>query len=373
VCDTDGDDQAARRRREAVRERYAAVASESGSGTGTASSGANRPGATGACCGSETAGDVGAAADGDSGSDTDSDADADTTADGGCCTPEPESTADGDAAEAARRLGYDEAALAAAGAANLGLGCGNPEAIADLEPGETVLDLGSGGGFDCFLAADAVGPSGRVVGVDMTPAMVERARETARERDGTDGAPVEFRLGEIEHLPVADGVVDVVISNCVINLSPSKPQVFRDAYRVLRPGGRLAVSDVVATAPVPSEVRSDLEAISACVGGAARVDAVERYLRDAGFVDVDVTFDEGGEEVVDGWVDDGGAESADTDADTDTDTDDGRRPPSAFVGPASITARKPESTTPAGDNSGSPEDAPAPATRCGDGCGSGSD
>jgi len=161
--------------------------------------------------------------------------------------------------------------------ANLGLGCGNPTAIASLEPGETVLDLGSGGGFDCFLAAREVGPDGRVIGVDMTPEMVERARENVEKNDADT---VEFRLGEIEHLPVADESVDAIISNCVINLSPRKPQVFREAFRVLGPGGRLAVSDVVQTAPFPDDVRLDPSSVSACVAGAATIDEVESMLTD---------------------------------------------------------------------------------------------
>ena len=164
--------------------------------------------------------------------------------------------------------------------ANLGLGCGNPIALASLRPGETVLDLGSGAGFDCFLAAGAVGETGHVIGVDMTHEMLRKARQNAVQGGYTN---VEFRLGEIEHLPVADASVDVVISNCVINLSPEKAQVFRDAFRVLKPGGRLAVSDVVATAPFPETVRQNLVLLSSCVAGASLIEDVEQMLRAAGF------------------------------------------------------------------------------------------
>jgi len=167
--------------------------------------------------------------------------------------------------------------------ANLGLGCGNPIALASLRPGETVLDLGSGAGFDCFLAARAVGATGRVIGVDMTHEMLRKARANAEKGGYTN---VEFRLGEIEHLPVADASVDVVISNCVINLSPEKAQVFQDAFRVLKAGGRLAVSDVVATAPFPDEVQQDLALRAGCVAGASLLDDLEGMLTDAGFVDI---------------------------------------------------------------------------------------
>jgi SAM-dependent methyltransferase len=167
--------------------------------------------------------------------------------------------------------------------ANMGLGCGNPQAIASLRPGETVVDLGSGGGFDCFLAARAVGKSGHVIGVDMTPEMISKARENSETAGLTN---VEFRLGEIENLPVADQSVDVIISNCVINLSPEKANVFSDAFRVLKRGGRLAVADIVATAPIPEDLRNDLELHAGCVSGAAQVEELRAMLEEAGFVDV---------------------------------------------------------------------------------------
>jgi arsenite methyltransferase len=163
---------------------------------------------------------------------------------------------------------------------NLGLGCGNPLAIASLRGGETVIDLGSGAGFDCFLAARAVGDTGYVIGVDMTHEMLHKARANASQGGFTN---VEFRLGEIEHLPVADQSVDVIISNCVINLSPDKPQVFRDAFRVLKPGGRLAISDVVATAPFPDDLKHDLTLRSCCVSGASQLNDLEHMLQAAGF------------------------------------------------------------------------------------------
>jgi len=195
-----------------------------------------------------------------------------------CCSGEPA------AATPSSRLGYSAQDIESVPAgADLGLGCGNPQAIASLQPGEVVLDLGSGAGFDCFLAARQVGPSGRVIGVDMTPEMLARARANA-EKAGVSN--VEFRLGEIEHLPVADASADVVISNCVINLSPDKRSVMREAFRVLRPGGRLAVSDIVATGELPQAVRDDLRLISACIGGAAAIADLESMLREAGFVDV---------------------------------------------------------------------------------------
>ena len=168
----------------------------------------------------------------------------------------------------------------------LSLGCGDPITLAELVPGQTVLDLGSGGGIDCFLAARQVGPGGRVIGVDMTPAMLEKARLN-REKLNADN--VEFRLGEIEHLPVADSTVDVIISNCVINLSPDKSQVMSEAYRVLKPGGKLAVSDMVTDGPLPDEIKSSLSEWAGCVAGAPDRQEYIHIIQDAGFTDVHLT------------------------------------------------------------------------------------
>ncbi len=162
----------------------------------------------------------------------------------------------------------------------LSLGCGDPVTLAELQPGQTVIDLGSGGGIDCFLAARRVGPAGRVIGVDMTPSMIERARENQARLKADN---VEFRLGEIEHLPVGNEVADVVISNCVINLSPDKPQVLQEAYRVLKPGGKLAVSDIVTSGPLPESARADLAAWTGCVAGALEVTEYIEIIRSAGF------------------------------------------------------------------------------------------
>jgi SAM-dependent methyltransferase len=178
-------------------------------------------------------------------------------------------------------MGYSADELAAVPeGADLGLGCGNPQAMAALRSGETVLDLGSGGGFDCFLAARRVGKTGKVIGVDMTPEMVTKARSNAQKVDATN---VEFRLGEIEHLPVADESVDVILSNCVINLSPDKGAVFREAFRALKAGGRLAIADVVATKDMPPELAQSVEAMTGCVAGSAKVEQLELLLREAGF------------------------------------------------------------------------------------------
>ena len=197
-------------------------------------------------------------------------------------------------------LGYSDAELGAAPeGADLGLGCGNPQAIAALKPGETVLDLGSGAGFDCFLAARAVGEPGRVIGVDMTPEMLARARDNAR-KGGYDN--VEFRLGEIEHLPVADNSIDAIISNCVINLSPDKAQVFHEAFRTLKPGGRLAISDIVATAELPEAARQDLALYTGCMAGASLVDDLEAMLAAAGFEDIRIQPKDESREFIRDWA-----------------------------------------------------------------------
>jgi SAM-dependent methyltransferase len=193
---------------------------------------------------------------------------------------------------ASRDIGYsDEERGSVAEGADLGLGCGNPQGLASLRRGERVLDLGSGAGFDAFLAARQVGAEGHVIGVDMTAEMVARARANAAKSAISN---VEFRLGEIERLPVADQSVDVVISNCVINLSPDKPRTFREAFRVLVPGGRLAIADIVAIAPMPDALRDDPVAYTGCVAGAAPVADVEVMLREAGFSDVRIELRAGG-------------------------------------------------------------------------------
>ncbi|MBI3186271.1 MAG: arsenite methyltransferase [Gammaproteobacteria bacterium] len=210
-----------------------------------------------------------------------------------CSTPEVAGTA-------AEKLGYSTAdANAVPEGANLGLGCGNPQAIAALQPGETVLDLGSGAGFDACLAARAVGDKGRVIGVDMTHEMLAKARNNATSAGYTN---VEFRLGEIEHLPVADASVNVIISNCVINLSPDKPQVFREAFRVLRPGGRLAISDIVASAELPEDVRHDLALYTGCMAGASPINELEIYLREAGFADIRIQPKDTSREFIRDWA-----------------------------------------------------------------------
>ena len=209
----------------------------------------------------------------------------------GCCGPGAESTSEA--------LGYsaEERGNAPEGA-DLGLGCGNPQAIAELQPGERVLDLGSGAGFDAFLAARQVGETGLAIGVDMTTEMIAKARANIGK---TDLRNVEFRLGEIEHLPVADASVDVIMSNCVINLSTDKPAVFREAFRVLVPGGRLAISDIVALRDIPPDVRNDLEAYAGCVSGAAQVPEVEAMLAGAGFADIRVELKSNSASLVEGW------------------------------------------------------------------------
>jgi arsenite methyltransferase len=211
-----------------------------------------------------------------------------------CCGPSP--TVDGKA----REMGYSAEELAAVPeGANLGLGCGNPQAIAAMKTGEVVVDLGSGAGFDCLLAARQVGATGHVIGVDMTHEMLKKARENAA-RAGV--ANVEFRLGELEHLPIADNTADVILSNCVINLVPDKAQVFREAFRVLKPAGRLAISDVVNTKPLTPELAGDRALLCGCVAGAAPVLEVEAWLRAAGFRDVEVVVKLESRDLVATWA-----------------------------------------------------------------------
>ncbi|HWT76196.1 MAG TPA: arsenite methyltransferase [Mobilitalea sp.] len=197
-------------------------------------------------------------------------------------------------------IGYSEEDISnAPSESNMGLGCGNPVAIASLRQGETVLDLGSGGGFDCFIASKQVGETGYVIGVDMTPEMIKLARNNA---DNGGYGNVEFRLGEIEHLPVADSSVDVIISNCVINLSLDKEQVYQEAYRVLKSGGRLKVSDIAAKAPLPDDIRHDLISISACIGGAAYIDDIKDMMLNAGFHEVKLTEKVYDKTIIDSWL-----------------------------------------------------------------------
>lgn len=200
----------------------------------------------------------------------------------------------------AEALGYStEDSAIAPEAADLGLGCGNPLAIASLQQGQTVLDLGSGAGFDCFLAARAVGPSGRIIGVDMTHDMLAKARENGQKNGFTN---VEFRLGEIEALPMADNSVDVIISNCVINLSPEKQRVFNEAFRVLKPGGRLAVADMVATAALPDEIKSDWAAYTGCMAGASYISELEQMLREAGFENINIAPKDASRSFIREWL-----------------------------------------------------------------------
>lgn len=204
------------------------------------------------------------------------------------------------------RLGYSENDMnSVPEGADMGLGCGNPHAIASLQPGDTVVDLGSGGGFDVFLAAREVGESGQVIGIDMTPTMISKARNNA---DKVDSTNVEFRLGEIEHLPVADNSVDVIISNCVINLSPDKAQVFRDAFRILKPQGRLAISDVVATIELPEEMRNDKKLHAGCMAGASLIENLHSMLADAGFEKIAITPKDESRDFIRDWAPGSGVE-----------------------------------------------------------------
>jgi arsenite methyltransferase len=219
---------------------------------------------------------------------------------GDCCSTS--CCSDGDAKATSMELGYSSSDVnEVPEGANMGLGCGNPRAIASLKVGETVLDLGSGGGFDCFLAVKEVGTLGTVIGVDMTPDMVSKARTNA-EQAGHEN--VEFRLGEIENLPIADGAVDVIISNCVVNLSPDKSKVFQEAYRALKPGGRLAISDIVASAELPEEQQNDMALFTGCMAGASLVAEVESMLKEAGFASVAITPKDNSKDFIRKWAPD---------------------------------------------------------------------
>ncbi len=218
-----------------------------------------------------------------------------------CCTP-----SGSESIEVSEKLGYSKEDLEALPVeSNMGLGCGNPIAIASLKEGEAVVDLGSGGGIDCFLASMKVGETGRVIGIDMTPPMLLKARQAAAEGGFVN---VEFRLGEIEHLPVANDTVDVIISNCVINLSPDKPQVLRDAWRVLKKGGRLAISDVVTVGDMPEAIRSDLDAYAGCIAGSVSVTLYKEMLTEAGFSKVEICLNEASGEFIKDWFPGTGAE-----------------------------------------------------------------
>ena len=262
---------------ETVRERYGKVAKADGISIGTS------PAAS--CCGS-------------------SGGSAETNAVSSCCggpevTPEQMSSV----------MGYSREDMAdVVEGANMGLGCGNPVALASLKPGETVVDLGSGGGFDCFLASKQVGESGQVIGVDMTPEMITKARKNAEKMETNN---VEFRLGEIEHLPVADNSADLIMSNCVINLSPDKPQVYREAYRILKPGGRLSISDVLATARLPDEIQKNLALVAACIGGAATFEDTETILEEAGFQNIKIKTNDNSRNLIRKWDPDKSENAAD--------------------------------------------------------------
>lgn len=204
------------------------------------------------------------------------------------------------------RLGYSKDDLdTVPEGADMGLGCGNPRAIASIKTGETILDLGSGGGFDCFLAAAETGETGQVIGIDMTPTMISKSRDNAVKGKYNH---VEFRLGEIEHMPVANDTVDVIISNCVINLSPDKKQVFCEAFRVLKPGGRLAISDVVASTELPDEIRDDLALYSGCMAGASQVSELENILQEHGFEQIKIAPKDESKDFIKDWAPGSGVE-----------------------------------------------------------------
>lgn len=231
---------------------------------------------------------------------------AEASNDGGCCGVESSccgvSSDSGINTVVSTRMGYSEEDVnSTPEGADMGLGCGTPKAIASIQAHETVLDLGSGGGFDCFLAAQELAGTGQVIGVDMTPVMLSKARLNA-EKSGHSN--VEFRLGEIEYLPVADVSVDVIISNCVINLSPNKEQVFNDAFRVLKDGGRLAISDVVASAPLPDEIRNDKELLSGCMAGASPIEELKQMMHDSGFINIKISPKDESREFIKDWAPD---------------------------------------------------------------------
>jgi len=264
--------------REQVRQGYAEIARSGSWSAAAAAASSPAPAARSGCCGPTSA----------------------STPGGGCCGP---ATFTPD--ELAAAIGYSQGELSAAPeGANMGLSCGNPTAIAALRPGEVVLDLGAGGGFDCFIAGPKVGPAGRVIGVDMTPDMVTKARRNIAAYTAQTGlSNVEFRLGEIENLPIADASVDVVISNCVLNLSPDKPRVWREIARVLKPGGRVAVSDLALRRPLPEVVRRDVEALVGCIAGAALVEDTRAHASAAGLADLVLNPKPGYIEAMSDWQD----------------------------------------------------------------------
>lgn len=215
-----------------------------------------------------------------------------------CCSPEEDQNISVN--EISQKMGYTVTELEnIPNGANMGLGCGNPQAIADLREGETVVDLGSGGGFDAFLASPKVGTKGKVIGVDMTPEMISKARNNAEKNQF---ANVDFRLGEIENLPVADQSVDVIMSNCVINLSPDKKRVFQEAFRVLKKGGRLAISDIVMTAKLPEALQSDMNLYSGCIAGASSIEDLSETIKQAGFKNISIIPKDESKEFIKEWA-----------------------------------------------------------------------
>jgi len=225
----------------------------------------------------------------------------------GCCLPATGGADTPSAEQFAKNFGYSDEELAAVpDGANMGLGCGNPSAIAAMKAGETVVDLGAGGGFDCFLASKQVGETGSVIGVDMTQDMLSKARKNAITLNATN---VDFRLGEIENLPIADNTADVIISNCVVNLSPRKDRVIEESFRVLKPGGRIAISDVVATSEMPQDILEDEELLCGCVSGAASVTDLMTWMTDAGFTDIRIDIKEDSREYIKDWAPGRGVEN----------------------------------------------------------------